>query len=70
MIDYTESEFLSQAARIYFAAQDYESAEFRERYQQLMYGERAPSNDCEAELVRAQRIHLANFWKKPSPIAQ
>jgi hypothetical protein len=70
MINYTESEFLSQAARDYFAAQDYESPEFQERYQALMYGEVAPSSEFEAELVRAQRITLAKFWKQPSPKVQ
>ena len=70
MINYTESEFLSQAARNYSAAQDYESPEFQERYQALMYGEVAPSNEFEVELVRAQRIHLTNFWTQPSSTVQ
>jgi hypothetical protein len=70
MINYTESQHLSQKARDHFATFDYESAEFQAWYQPLMYGERAAVTEFEVELVRAQRITLANFWKQPPALLQ
>ena len=70
MINYCESEFLSQVARDYFAAQDYESVEFQSWYQPLMHGFMPPQTPFEVELVRAMKIHLALYWKHPSKQVQ
>lgn len=70
MINYTESPYLSSAAREYFAAQDYESPEFQAWYQPLMCGQRQPETDFERELVRARRIHLALYWMRASETLQ
>jgi hypothetical protein len=74
VINFLESEYLSKEAREYFATQDYESPEFQERYQAIMYrggeGLVPPINEFEKELIRAQRIHVAAYWLHPSTTVQ
>ena len=70
MINYTESPYLSSAAREYFAAQDYESVEFQSWYQPLMHGFMPPQTPFEVELVRAMKIHLTLYWNRPSKQVQ
>lgn len=73
-VNYTESEFLSQEARDYFAAKfkrdgDWYAPEWQERYEKILYengaGLNPPMNEPEKELIRARRLHLAAYWKKP-----
>jgi hypothetical protein len=70
MINFLESEFLSDAAKKHFANFDYESPEFQTWYQPLMYGDTQPRNSFEVELVLARRLYLAKFWTRPPTTVQ